>query len=71
MPYKATGRPTGRPLGRKSIATTERERIETEAKASVFADLTEEQIQAITPREMFRSTGRHSLSGHSVHSQVC
>ena len=47
-------RANGRPPGRKNAATIERERIQKEVEAKTFADLTEEQIQAITPRDMFR-----------------
>jgi hypothetical protein len=52
--YRATGRPTGRPPGRKNAATIEREHLQKEINSAIFASLTEEQIQAITPREMFR-----------------
>jgi ribosome recycling factor len=54
MTHTATGRPNGRPRGRKSDATLERERVEREVRAAAFADLTEEQILAITPADMFR-----------------
>jgi hypothetical protein len=50
MPKGATGRPRGRPQGSKSRLTREHEAITAEA----FESLTEEQIQAIKPLDMFR-----------------
>jgi hypothetical protein len=50
MPKGATGRPRGRPRGSKSRLTREHEAITAEA----FESLTEEQIQAIKPLDMFR-----------------
>ena len=50
MPKGATGRPRGRPPGSKSRLTREHEAITAEA----FESLTEEQIQALKPIDLFR-----------------
>ena len=50
MPKGATGRPRGWPRGSKSRLTREHEAITAEA----FESLTEEQIQALKPIDMFR-----------------
>ena len=64
--YKPTGRPPGRPKGRKSASTIERERraaaLEQKAQAAAsltFENLTEEQIQALLPRDIFRLLAQH------------
>ena len=54
MPRQATGRPNGRPPGRKNAATVERQRLETEAREFAFGFLTEDQIKSLTPRDIFR-----------------
>jgi hypothetical protein len=54
MPRTATGNPPGRPPGRKNAATVERERLHDAAKAKAFDGLTEDEIQRLTPRDIFR-----------------
>jgi hypothetical protein len=65
-PHRATGRPPGRSPGRRNASTIDREREKREIEATAFADLTEEQILAITPRDMFRLVALAAVRAQNI-----